>query len=133
MYKAKIFGKEVMLSDKTFKKIIKKYDIVRATLPSSRKAVEDGSEDEGWSIKQKCPLCMEDFFSCEEMSCPFYKFHRNFLLGCAVVVGLILKKGWDDYELYDYGTPLKTVEATIDTEKIRRFLLSKFKKVSTKG
>ena len=117
MYRAKIFGKVVKLSDKDFKQIVRKYDIVNAV--NSREGYTDDME-----INVDCSLCNKFMGNCS--NCPFGKFVPGATCGCVEAAKLIVGK---DVSLSDWGTIMGTPEDVIHVEKIHRFLLKKFKKV----
>ena len=120
MYIAKIFKKEVKLSDKDFKLILKKYDIVNAVLNLN---LWPGK----WEIRVHCPLCVK-FGNCE--FCPFGVFStKKNVCGCYNLVYKLLGK---HQEIHEPTTFVNSIENAINIEKIHRFLLKKFKKVESK-
>jgi hypothetical protein len=130
MHVAKILGKVVKLSDKDFKKIVRRFDILNA----SRSFLDD--EETSLDINVRCPLCEKfPIFVCT--GCPFKKFEDKDRgpyigskdVGCYKVVESIIG---DIFDLYEDGIPLRTVDKAIKVEKVRRFLLKRFKKIGGK-
>ena len=119
MYKAKIFGKVVKLTDKDFKQIVRKYDIENAVMHETFLTE--------MKINIRCSLC--DKFADKDFcaGCPFSKFLSSHRSGCVKAAELIVGR---PIKLNHEVTYLDTPRQVVGVEKIHRFLLKRFKKVS---
>jgi len=119
MYKAKILGKIIKISDKDFKKIVRKYDILNAVEESLGK---------GFKVPIPCPLCSKRIWGgcCR---CPFDVFSTPEIRSSVGCQNLAEKVFGRKTFLYDWGTPISSAWDAIKVERIWRFLLKNFKKV----